>query len=121
MARSEALYLQDIVESVSIVARFVADKTFEDLVNDLMFQDALVRRLEIMGEAAAHLSRPLKERHPSIAWSDIVGFRNYAIHAYFSIDLSIIWSTAIDDVPDLGPAIEQVLIEEFPDFSGGRS
>lgn len=115
MARSKALYLQDIITSVDIVRQFVAGKTIDDLRTDLLLQDGLVRRLEIMGEAAARLSRPLKERHPSIAWADIVGFRHYAVHSYFSIDLAIVWSTAIDDVPELGPVIAHVLDAEFPE------
>lgn len=118
MARGEALYLQDMIDSADIVARFVAGKTLDDLTNDILLQDGLVRRLEILGEAATRLSRPLKERHPSIAWADIVGFRNYAIHAYFSVDLSIVWATAVEDVPLLGPSLAWSWLGSFPRSRG---
>jgi len=62
-------------------------------------------QLVIIGEAAARLSKEFRERHPEIEWIDIIGFRNFAVHAYFAVGWSVVWVTAIRDVPALAEQI----------------
>jgi len=114
MARSEELYLRDIAESLEVSEGFVAGRTFDDFLRDLMFQDAVIRRLEIVGEAAAHVSGPTRERHSHIEWRSIVAFRNFAIHAYFSLDLGIVWTTATVNAPGLATVIRDAIDQEYP-------
>ena len=115
MARSEELYLRDIAESLEILEGYVAGLSYEDFLNDLMFQDAVIRRLEIVGEAAAHVSGPTRDRHPHVEWRSIVAFRNFAIHAYFSVDLAIVWTTATVNAPRLASLIGNVIDQEYPE------
>jgi uncharacterized protein with HEPN domain len=67
----------------------------------------------IIGEAAARLSADLRERHSEIEWPDIVGFRNIAVHAYFTVDWSIVWVTATQDAPQLRRRVSKILTSEF--------
>ncbi len=70
---------------------------------------AVLQKLSIIGEAAARVSKDLQNKHPEIEWADIVGFRNIAIHAYFAVDWSIVWTAATHDAPDLKRKITKIL------------
>jgi uncharacterized protein with HEPN domain len=113
MPRSEELYLLDIVASIDRLNRYVADRSFDEFLADELLQDGVVRRLEIVGESAAHLSAELRARHATVPWSAIIGFRNVAIHGYFSINLSTVWTTATEDVAALGAVVQAILDQEF--------
>lgn len=115
MARREELYLRDIVQSVEVLRQFVRDRSEADLRADVMFQDAVIRRLSIIGEAVAHISSETRDRYPEMRWSDVVGFRNVAIHSYFSLDLSLIWTTAVSEAPELGQFVAEILEAEYGD------
>lgn len=114
MARNEKLYLRDIVDSVAKLRDYLRGRTREELETDSLFQDAVVHRLEIIGEAAAHLSESLRSRYTTVEWSDVVGFRNVAVHGYFSLDLDLVWSAATEDAPMLGRLVENILDREYP-------
>jgi uncharacterized protein with HEPN domain len=75
----------------------------------LLLQDGVVRQLEIIGEAATGLTAEFRNAHPGIAWTKMVGMRNRLIHAYFEIDLSIIWDTVHTDLAPLKQQIAQIL------------
>ncbi len=115
MARSEELYLRDMMQSVALIYAYVEGRSFDEFLADEMFRDAVIRRLEIIGEAAAHLSMPIRERYPDVEWRDVVAFRNFAIHAYFAIDPLIAWNAATRNAPLLGPKIAAVIAQEYPD------
>jgi len=92
--RREDLYLADIVEAADSIEHFlhgVEKDTF--LQNDLL-RSGILHKLTIIGEAAARLPDEFRNRHPEIEWADIVGFRNIAVHSYFSVDWNIVWTTA---------------------------
>jgi len=72
-------------------------------------QDALIRELEIIGEAAGRVSPDLSQAYPEIPWKEITGLRHKLIHDYFSVDLGIVWTTATKDVAEVRPLIEAVL------------
>ncbi len=72
-------------------------------------QHSVVRCIEIMGEAASRLSPELRDKNPSIPWQDMVGMRNRLIHAYYDLDLDLIWQTATQEIPELIPEIEALL------------
>ena len=79
--RPEALYLTDIVEAADAVERFIEGVQREDFFGDELRQSAVLQKLIVIGEAAARLPVEFRERHPEIEWTDIVGFRNIAVHA----------------------------------------
>ena len=113
--RNEELYLTDIVEAAEAVAHFLEGISEEVFMEDDLIQSAVLQKLLIIGEAAAHISKPFWVRHPHVPWSQIVAFRNFAIHAYFSMNWSIVWVAATVDAPLLGKQVEAILQDEFPD------
>ena len=111
--RPERLYLSDIVEAADAVQRFLMDVLTEDaFYNDELRQSAVLQKLIVIGEAAARLPAEFREQHPEIEWADIVAFRNIAVHAYFSVAWSIVWVTAIEDIPRLRRQILNLLDQE---------
>ena len=113
--RSEQLYLTDIVEATEAITRFL-DGVGEDVfMADDLIQSAVLQKLLIIGEAAARISKPFRARYPHIPWSQIVAFRNFVIHAYFSINWSIAWVAATVEVSLLREQVVALLQDEFPD------
>ncbi|MFQ5610592.1 MAG: DUF86 domain-containing protein [Anaerolineae bacterium] len=111
--RPEKLYLTDIVEATEAIQRFIAGVERDDFFQDELLQSAVLQKLIVIGEAVARLSQEFRERHPEIEWRDIVSFRNIAVHAYFSVNLNIVWVTATQDVPDLQHKVAQILAQEY--------
>lgn len=110
--RSDRLYLEDIVEAATAIERFVADVAeVTDFQDDELRQSAVLQKLIVIGEAAARLSPEFRSQHPATEWADIVALRNIAVHAYFSVDWSIVWVTAQDDVPNLRTQTQAILNE----------
>jgi len=107
--RPEILYLTDILQAVDAIERFSSGVNLEALLEDEMRQAAILQKLIIIGEAAARLSDEFHQRHDNIPWGDIVGFRNIAVHEYFSVDWQIVWTTATQDVPALRTKITELL------------
>lgn len=82
-------------------AGFAAGKTRADLDRELMLNLALVRLVEVIGEAAANVTPQTRTAHPEVPWLQIIGTRNRLVHAYFSINLDILWKTVCQDLPSL--------------------
>lgn len=99
--RSDALYIADIIEAIGDIESFTKDMTFETFANDSKTVHAVVRCIEIIGEAAVHLSDQYRTDHPDVPWTDIIGMRNKMIHEYFGIDREILWKTITEDIPTL--------------------
>jgi len=107
--RSDALYLRDIVDAADAVERFLIDAPEERFRLNELQQSAILQKLIVIGEAAARISSDIRIAYPHVPWQDIVAFRNIAVHAYFSVDWTIVWNAATVDVPDLKMQIEAIL------------
>ena len=107
--RSDKLYLSDIVQAADSIARFVAGMGEERFVGDDLVRSAVLHKLTVIGEAAARVSSELRQSYPEIPWADVVGFRNIAVHAYFSVDWRVVWNAAVSDAPALKSNIEAIL------------
>lgn len=112
--RDEELYLRDIVEAAGAIDRFLAGVSEDQWIDDEVRQSAVMHQLIIIGEAASRLPREFRDKHPQITWTDVVGFRNLAVHAYFSVSWPIVWVTATEDVPILHAQIAEILTNEYP-------
>jgi uncharacterized protein with HEPN domain len=99
MSRDETMYLQDIDESCEKILRFTAGLSQSDLMRDEKTYDAVVRNLEIIGEAAKHISADLRKQLPDILWRKAAGLRDMLAHAYFGIDNDILWDVVQNKVP----------------------
>ena len=107
MSRDEMMYLQDIADSCNKVLRFTEGLTLSELTGDEKTYDAVVRNLEIIGEAAKHISSDLRKRLPDLEWPKIAGMRDMLAHAYFGIDNDILWDVVQNKIPELARAITQ--------------
>lgn len=107
--RPEKLYLTDILEAAAAIGRFVSGVSFERFVDDELHQSAILQKLIVIGEAAARLPDDFREKHKTLPWADIIGFRNFAIHEYFSVNWEIVWTTATEDVPTLRNQVAEIL------------
>jgi uncharacterized protein with HEPN domain len=111
--RPERLFLVDILEAADAIQRFIISTTEEEFLRDELRQSGVLQKLIVIGEAAARLPKDFQEQHTEIEWSDIIGFRNIAVHEYFAIMWEIVWVTAITDVPKLKEQISDILANEF--------
>ncbi len=106
--RSDRNYVMDAIEKVE---DFVKGMTFNEFLNDVKTQYAVVRALEIISEAVKNISKELKEKHPEILWKAIAGMRDKLIRAYFGVDLEVVWLTVKKDTPKIKPIFERLLDE----------
>ncbi len=90
MSRDALLYLEDIQSSCNKVMRYVEGYTVQEFLRDDKTFDAVIRNLEIIGEAAKHLPHDLTARHPDIPWRQIAGMRDFLAHVYFALDLEVL-------------------------------
>lgn len=91
MSRDECLYLDDILLAIAKIREYSAGMNFDSFSTDCKTQDAVVRNLEIIGEAAGHLSAVSRTSHPEVDWRKIIGLRNILVHEYFGVSVQILW------------------------------
>ena len=108
MSRDES-YLFDILDSSRAAIEYVRGKSWEEFSRDGLLQDAVVRRLEIIGEAAGRVSSAIQKKHPDLPWQAMKGTRNRVIQAYVSIDLDIIWDIVQNDLPSVVSKLEKIV------------
>lgn len=100
--------LQDILDAVAAIERY-SDRNKTTFEQDELLQVWFLRHLQIIGEAARALPDDVRALAPDIPWSKIIGMRNILVHGYFDIDTDIVWLAAMQDIPTLKPAVEQLL------------
>jgi len=102
-------YLNDIYECINDIESFVKDMSYEEFLKDKKTINAVVRSIEIIGEATKHIPKSIKDKSVSIPWKQITGMRNKVIHEYFGVDTNTLWITVTQDVPSIKPAIESLI------------
>lgn len=107
--KDDTIYIRHIYDAITRIEDYTRGVDQEKFFHEHMIQDAVVRQLEIVGEAAAHISGTYKKAHSTIPWHNVVGMRNRLIHEYFGIDLKGIWSTVLRDLPPLKKELRDVL------------
>jgi len=106
MSRNETMYIRDIAESCHKIMSFTEGLTKTKLLRDEKTYDAVVRNLEIIGEAAKHISKPTRTAIPDVDWRKIAGLRDILAHDYFGIDNNILWDIVQNRVPELSDALK---------------
>ena len=104
-------YVEDIIKAMDDASKFVKDLNYDSFVKDRKTVYAVIRALEIIGEATKNIPSGVKNQYPEIPWKDMAGMRDKVIHAYFGVDLKRIWSTVSRDIPSLKACFEKMLRE----------
>lgn len=110
--RQDDSYLLDMLVAARKAIRFSQNLTYEQFSHSDLHQNAIFKVLEIIGEAASRISEDTKTANPEMPWTDIVGLRNRIVHAYFEIDLDVVWKIVNDDVPALIHELERIAPSE---------
>ena len=114
LPEEDRVRLQHMLDAARSAVGFTRGRGRQDLSGDEMLTFALVRALEIIGEAASQVSESAREAVPGIPWQQIVGMRHRLIHAYFEVDLDRVWDTATEYVPELIHELESILAPDAP-------
>ncbi len=101
--------LGDIREAIRRARRYTEGQNYEQFLADTKTQDAVIRALEILGEATKKLSPSLRETHPEIPWKSMAGVRDKLIHDYFGVNVDIVWEIVRDQLPALAEQVEAAL------------
>ena len=102
-------FLNDILEAAKRITLYTDNIPYEAFLSDIKTQDAVVRNLEIIGEATKQIPDEIRQHAPHIPWKSITGMRDKLIHQYFGVNLDIVWNVVQDDLPKLVEAIESIL------------
>lgn len=103
--------LRDILAASEQAQQFVAGMDLAAFWSDAKTQFAVIRALEIIGEAARHIPTAIQQRYPQVPWADMRGMRNVLIHEYFGVDTQVLWRTVQEDIPPLSIEIRKILDE----------
>ena len=110
MKRKEGLFLNDILESIENINEFSRGLSEKGFMNDKLIQSAVIRQIEIIGEAVKHISNETRKKYPEIEWKDIAGIRDIFIHGYFQVDLEKVWDIVKNNLESLKQKILKVKI-----------
>jgi len=101
--------LMDITEAIDRIGIYIKELNYEKFLQDIKTQDAVIRNIEIIGEAVKNLSKYLREKHKEIEWKDVAGMRDKIIHFYFGVKWEIVWDVIKNEIPLLKEKIEKIL------------
>lgn len=111
--RRDKEYLSDILEAIKRSMEYTREHDYNKFLQDKKAQDAVVRNLEVVGEATKNISAKLRKQHPNIPWKDMAGLRDKLIHHYFGINYEIVWNIVEKELPVLLPQIEELVTKGF--------
>ena len=111
MKKDVLVYVEDILDAMDKAETFIVGLTYEQFESDFRTNFAVVRAIEIIGEATKRLPTPFRDQHPDIPWKDMAGMRDVVIHGYDNVNLRIVWDVVKRDIPKIKPQIEQILAD----------
>ncbi len=112
MQKDYRIYLDDVLEAIEKIQDYIEKISYEQFSKNGMISDAVIRNLEVIGEAVKSLPTEIKNKHPNIEWRKISGLRDILIHEYFGINLKIVWDIVINKIPELKKSIIKIKKEK---------
>ena len=109
MKREYKLFIQDIKECIEQIDEFVGNMTLEEFKADEKTSSAVVRKLEIIGEATKNVPKEIRQKYKELPWSDMARMRDKIIHSYFVVDYEVVWKTIKERLPEIKPKIDTIL------------
>jgi uncharacterized protein with HEPN domain len=109
MKRDETVYLRHILDAIERIDAYLHGIDETAFYQTSLLQDGVIRQIEIIGEAARHLSKDYRQLYSHIPWIDIAGMRDKLIHDYFGVDIEKVWLTAREDLPELKCEVQKIL------------
>lgn len=109
MKRDSSFFLKHVIECIERIEKFVDKLEEEDFLKDELVQSAVIRQIEVVGEAVKNLPIDFVNKYPLVPWGDIAGTRDKMIHYYFGVDLKLVWEIVVDDLPELKSQVENIL------------
>ena len=109
--RNPKLLIIDMLESVEKLLSYTTDTNYDTFITNSMMKDAVIRNVQVLGEAANRIPNPIKARYPDVEWSKIVRSRHIVVHEYAVVDYEIIWKIATIHIVPLKTSLEKILIE----------
>ena len=106
--RADVNFLDDSKEAIVRIETYTKDLSYEQFLEDKKTQDAVVRNLEILGEAAKNISEKLKKKHPQVKWKDLAGLRDKLIHHYFGVNFDTVWNIVQQELPRIILELEEI-------------
>ena len=112
MIKDNLIFIKHILDSIEKIELFIKDVSKDEFFKDIKLQDAIVRRIEIIGEAVKNLSLSFRNKYSTAPWKDIAGMRDKLMHHYFGVDLEMVWKVIQEDIKKLKENIEGILLAE---------
>jgi uncharacterized protein with HEPN domain len=109
MSREYEDYLRDILDAMEKAQRFIKNLTYEQFVEDEKTVFAVIRALEIIGEAIKNIPIAVSKEYPDVPWRDMAGMRDILIHDYFGVEMETVWLTVTEKIPEVKPLIQKIL------------
>ena len=112
MKKKDIVYILHIKDAIDLIIEYTKDLNMKDFNSKQVIQDAVIRRIIIIGEAVKNVSMIFREKYSEIAWKKIEGMRDKVIHGYFNVDIDRVWIVVIKDIPVLKKRIEEIINKE---------
>lgn len=106
--KDDKIYIDHILQSIERIKSYLKGKDHQSFTDDFLTQDAVIRQLEIIGEATKRISKGLRDINPDVPWSDMAGMRDILIHDYIDVDTDIVWKTASESIPELDIILQRL-------------